>query len=327
MNDTRHDAVNRLRNKEAATVSAPIPTTPAACAVLFFGVPRLFRLVAFSSNQKYILDVNAECDVFVHTYNVTKLSVARNNETDGTLVPSDVYMLQPKAVHIEDVKRVFKLRPINFFRRNHYKYWGPCCGSTENMVKQWHSIDGAWKLMENYARQTNQTYRRVGLFRLDVFYTHPIPIMSNDEEHAVVPNFLWKEVPQERLLDNSFVNDRMFYGDYLNAQIWATRRFDLVQKYVDQNRHSNVKGRYGDGIHSESFIQYLLQNITSLQKKDICFWRLRTTGRITIDDCESSNTILYSDQNKEMLTQFMDCCWDCIPLEYNCTEKYRNNRK
>jgi len=73
MNDTRHDAVNRLRNKEAATVSAPIPTTPAACAVLFFGVPRLFRLVAFSSNQKYILDVNAECDVFVHTYNVTKL--------------------------------------------------------------------------------------------------------------------------------------------------------------------------------------------------------------------------------------------------------------
>ena len=125
MNDTRHDAVNRLRNKEAATVSAPIPTTPAACAVLFFGVPRLFRLVAFSLNQKYILDVNAECDVFVHTYNVTKLSVARNNETDGKLVPSDVYMLQPKAVHIEDVKRVFKLRPIIFFRRNHYKYWGP----------------------------------------------------------------------------------------------------------------------------------------------------------------------------------------------------------
>jgi hypothetical protein len=61
------------------------------------------------------------------------------------------------------------------------------------MVKLWHSIDGAWKLMENYARQTNQKYRRVGLFRLDIFYTHPIPIMSNDKEHAVVPYFYGKK--------------------------------------------------------------------------------------------------------------------------------------
>jgi len=105
----RTASVKRLQDTETATV----PITPATCALLFFGVPRLFRLVAFPSIQKYILDVNAKCDVFVHTYNVTKLSKARNNETDGTLVPSDVYMLQPKAVHIEDVKRVFKLRPIN----------------------------------------------------------------------------------------------------------------------------------------------------------------------------------------------------------------------
>ena len=53
--------------------------------------------------------------------------------------------------------------------------------SMDNMIKQWHSIDAVWNLMNN----TNH-YDRVGLFRVDVKYKTPIDISDAD---AVIPNF------------------------------------------------------------------------------------------------------------------------------------------
>lgn len=313
----------------SASTSPPAATTTStkpSCALLFFGVPRLFRQAALPSIQRYIIETNPDCDIFVHTYNVTKLTVSRNNESNGTLVPRDIYMLHPKAAQVEHVQNVQKTRDLAFFRKHHHTGWGDCCSSTINMVKQWHSINGAWGLMEQYAQRNRKQYDRVGLFRLDVFYTHPIyvvnPSSSDNEVEAVVPSFLWKEATPEMYSWN-FTNDRMFYGNYKYAKIWATKRFNTALKYVNRTktRTQTEMLRYEQGIHSESFMDYLLRDVPKVHKNPICFWRLRTTGVVRYDDCNTSQTLLNMEQNKEILLKSMDCCWDCIPSEYNCTIK------
>jgi hypothetical protein len=323
----RNSRSSRRAVSSADTTNPPAATTTKpSCALLFFGVPRLFRQAALPSIQRYLIETNPDCDVFVHTYNITKLSVSRNNETNGILVPRDIYMLHPKAAQVESVQNVQKMRDIVFFRKHHYKGWGDCCSSTINMVKQWHSINGAWGLMEQYARRNNKKYDRVGLFRLDVFYTHPIyvvhPSSDDNKEEAVVPSFLWQTATPEMYSWN-FTNDRMFYGKYNYAKIWATKRFDTVLKYVKRTRTRTKKEmlRHEQGIHSESFMDYLLRDIPKVQKKPICFWRLRTTGVVQHDDCNTSQTLLNMEQNKEILLKSMDCCWNCTPSQYICAIK------
>jgi hypothetical protein len=326
----------------AVTSTSSTGRTP-SCALLFFGVPRMFREAALPSIQKYLIEPNPNCDIFVHTYNITILTASRNNESNGALFPRDVYKLHPTAARIESVRNVLKMRDMSFFRKNHHPGWGDCCSSTVNMVKQWHSISGAWTLMEHYAQKTKKRYDRVGLFRLDVFYTHPIYVVrpttittndsdaigalreENGEEQAVVPHFLWVKATPEHYFWN-FTNDRMFYGNYQYAKIWATQRFDRVKKYINRKKtRTKVEMmRYDQGIHSESFMDYLLRDIPKVQKNPICFWRLRTTGTVRYDDCNLKQTLRNMEQNKKILLQSLDCCWDCIPGQFNCTIK-RNN--
>ncbi|GMH66992.1 hypothetical protein TrRE_jg8979 [Triparma retinervis] len=133
----------------------------------------------------------------------------------------------------------------------------------DNMIKQWHSIDRAWKMME----ESGKTYSRVGLFRLDVLYTHEISIAATEGE-AVVPDFL----------KSGGKNDRMFFGNIEHARVWATGRFDLVPHFLD----SQSKGGY-IGLHSEKFMKFLLREIP-VTEKPICFHRVRATGKI-VKDC------------------------------------------
>lgn len=333
---------SRCHSCGSGAVNSSTTATP-SCALLFFGVPRMFREAALPSIQKYLLEPNPNCDVFVHTYNITVLSVSRNNESNGVLVPRDIYMLHPTASRIESVRNVLKTRDMTFFRKNHHPGWGKCCSSTINMVKQWHSISGAWTLMEHHSQKTKKRYDRVGLFRLDVFYTHPIyvvrptaitnnsiakkaPNEDSEEEEAVVPQFLWLTATPEHYFWN-FTNDRMFYGNYKYAKIWAAQRFDKVRKYMNRTKLRTQKEmlRYDKGIHSESFMDYLLRDIPKVHKSPICFWRLRTTGAVRHDDCSTNQTLLAMEQNKNMLLQSMDCCWDCIPGQYNCTIKRKKS--
>ena len=139
----------------------------------------------------------------------------------------------------------------------------------DNMVKQWHSIEQVWNLMEEAENKLNIHYERVGLFRSDVLYANPIDIMDGNDD-AVTPMFA-----------SSRANDRMFYGSYENARIWATIRFPSVECYRPS------KKKYG--LHSEQFMkdQILASMNTRVVKKDICFFRVRATGLVMSDDCRS----------------------------------------
>ena len=92
------------------------------------------------------------------------------------------------------------------------------------MIRQWHIIEGGWKLLEKYEKKTTSRYDRIGFFRLDVKYTHPIPI--NTEETAVISAMMYpQEIPRG-------TNDRLFYGAREAAALWASDRFSTVEDYI-----------------------------------------------------------------------------------------------
>ena len=117
--------------------------------------------------------------------------------------------------------------------------------------------------MQEAEHRRGLEYERVGLFRTDVKYVTPIDIFDGD---AVIPNF------------GFLVNDRMFYGTYENAHVWAKIRFPSVPCY--KPRHNSIK------MHSEFFMNdFVLRNIPNVSKKDICFHRVRANGAVWEDDC------------------------------------------
>ncbi|KAL7563843.1 hypothetical protein ACA910_019571 [Epithemia clementina (nom. ined.)] len=121
--------------------------------------------------------------------------------------------------------------------------------TTYNVVRMYHAIQGAWDLMQQYSSQRlgQKNYSRVAIFRIDVFYATPIDIFhfyNHSEEQqvcdvdnnvAVVPAFA--RYP---------VNDRMMYGPYEAVQIYASRRFELVDRLIQLGSER--------GLHPETFL-------------------------------------------------------------------------
>ena len=135
--------------------------------------------------------------MFVHTYNVTKVVGSRAGEDgDGSIDINDVYLLLGKHKEegisnhlVMDTDEQFKER----YDLEHYRKliptpsaWKP--DSMDNMIRQWHSIERVWNLMRDKENENNNwQYNRIGLFRPDVLYTHPISISEDPIVNAVIP--------------------------------------------------------------------------------------------------------------------------------------------
>ena len=147
------------------------------------------------------------------------------------------------------------------------------------MIRQWHSIQQVWSKMAAYEDSLYKRYKRVGLFRPDVYYTHPIQIDDNAEV-AVIPSMMYKPT-----LWGGY-NDRMFYGKRMYAEIWATDRFNSVDAYL-QWQQLNTDTKKKRGLHGEDFMRFLLATKwhVPLVIKDICFQRIRSSGQILSGDC------------------------------------------
>lgn len=238
--------------------------TEKPCALLFFGLAKQFRSIVLPSIQEYILNTgdNRRCDIYIHNYNVTKSVNPRAGEHDNVIDPMEVYDLtRPSNVVIETIDDFLRQRDMKFYAHSDlkpYRSLGWDRTAFENMYKQWHSIEKVWDLMKAAEAHQGIEYDRIGFFRSDVKYVTPIDIFDGD---AVIPKF------------GFLVNDRMFYGTYENARIWAKIRFPSVKCY--RPRHKSIK------MHSEFFMNDLvLQNIPGVTKKDICFYRVRADGDV-----------------------------------------------
>lgn len=152
----------------------------------------------------------------------------------------------------------------------------------DNMIRQWHSIDTGWKLLTSYENKMLKRYERVGFFRLDVIYMHPINILTN--ESAVIPPLMFSQG-----FKNNFLNDRLFYGDRDIGAIWASERFDSVDEFISWKMSNKDKVTFS-GLHSEEMLRFLLiekhRLSANITLRNICFQRVRTTGKVLTSDCD-----------------------------------------
>jgi len=183
--------------------------------------------------------------------------------------------------------------------------------SLDNIVKQWHSIQSVFKLMEYYAKVQKLSYSRVGMFRSDALYVTPIDIASlgstktskktnNDRDKREIPTKpsnprYYYDVNNHYFVTPAFsmqpVNDRMVYGPYDAVKIWATKRFDLLEESA---KHQNNPGWT---MHSERFLN---SNVFPAMEKlgyeniangDICFLRTRADESAVIADCSMEGLV------------------------------------
>ena len=230
------------------------------CALLFFGLVKMFNTTVLPSIKGHILRHNPDCDVFAHTYDIHETSTKRNREEHAPIYPRDVYSLTSNVVmdtldtYAEHLApHDFALGPPGYTLKSS---WGQ--EQVANMKKQWTSIERVWALME----QRSVHYDRVGFFRLDVEYTTPISIRRGN---AVVPLF---SAPEQ-----TRVNDRMFYGLHRHAKVWATERFNNI---LDLKLWVPYKG------DSEDFLFRLLSahSVPYAKNACICFQRVRANGQL-----------------------------------------------
>jgi len=306
-------------SEEQATRRGPF--TPGRCALCFFGLPRSYESVVLPTIEKNILRPNAKygCDVFVHFFDQKAEAAGRYND-GGKIDPSHIYYLDasvrqsysefskenknqssipsPVIQFVNDTDDTFIIARKHQLDKYHnsrneagnqiYFPWKSNWknSSMDNMIKQWHSINASFSLMESYADAHSVKYERVAMLRNDVLYVTPIDIylldnlnktIDHNNSHFVMPPFCLYPV-----------NDRMIYGPYGAVRIWATQRFDLIEHRV---RKAKDKGWE---MHSEKFLDAtVLPAMESLGyhrhiNRDICFLRTRPNGIVMVNDCFSA---------------------------------------
>lgn len=268
------------------------------CAILFFGLPRSYETIVLPSIVKNVLKPNRHCDVYAHAIMRTVEGKGRSG-TGGMIDPNALNLLRDK-VHRNGTSHVaISTDTEDFFWRMHnatiqmYRtakdpngtllYFPYKCKfnneTVDNIVRQWHSIQSVWELMEKEAEKLGVTYKRVGMFRSDVFFATPIDIGGHNHiQEAIYPGFALHPV-----------NDRMFYGNYNAVKFWATQRFHLLERDI----HKMIPGT---GLHPERFLDRILfpairANGTQVTADpDICFFRVRADNSVWINDCLQGRT-------------------------------------
>ena len=234
------------------------------CALLFFGLVRNAEIV-FPSIHDYVIAPNHDCDVYAHTYSVS-------NESGIAIETHRINELTDHFV-VDNETEFHAARNVTYYRQftPPAKEGWVYPTSIDNMIKQWHSIERVWDLMES----AGQPYRRIGLFRVDTLYTHPISIRHGE---AVIPYFMnWIGKHGNYIM----LNDRLFYGTRENAEIWKTR-FDRVEEYLP--------GPWGY-LHSEKYLGWIMSNVT-MERKPICIHRVRANGFVKVNDCLTHEQML-----------------------------------
>ena len=284
---------------------------------------------------KNILIPNARhnCDVFVHFYQQTKEPEGRKNR-GGVLDPTQIYQLQqavtdvqqtygPSRTH-DDYARTVR-DPLVVFTSDTEESFGESRGalidkyqttkdteghpvyfpykavtyqktSLENIVKQWHSIESAFKLMmyteSHYSRPDGPSggggqleYTRVGMFRSDALFVTPIDIAVWQGPGVTTKTDSQNRYGVQAGFAHMPVNDRLFYGPRRAVEIWATRRFEAVED------RARLQPEPGYTMHSERFLNSTIFPLIEkagypiVSNPDLCCLRVRADESVMLNDC------------------------------------------
>jgi hypothetical protein len=273
------------------------------CALLFFGLPRSFETLVLPSILQNVIEPNDQCDVYAHSIIRTEEAPGRSGE-GGTIDPNSMNLLKERVYELLGNARNVVVETDseeNFWQtqqRTILKYETTTNANGKlvyvpeeykdpntlvNMVRQWHSIQSVWTLMEKESKILGVNYTRVAMLRSDVLFATPIHIYEHNKTHTdysmkdvVLPGFAMYPV-----------NDRMIYGTYDSVKIWATERFSRIDEHVK---------RVKVGMHSETFLNDSIlpairqQGTKIVTNPDICFYRVRADMSVWISDCDRARS-------------------------------------
>ena len=283
------------------------------CALLFFGLPRSYDLV-LPSVVKNVLIPNSKygCDVYAHSVIRLEEEAGRSG-MGGSIDPNAIFSLKQQVLNVAKVTTnysgISRVPHVAITTDTEEDFWkihnatiqkyhttkradGKLLYSPwkkksyvfpktmDNIVRQWHSLQSVWQLMEDESTKLGISYNRVAMLRSDVLYVTPIDIyrinttlFDTNNKAAVIPGFALYPV-----------NDRMIYGPYKAVKIWATERFKRLETHVRRVAP-------GLGMHSEIFLNDAIlpaieQSGTNVvADNDICFFRVRSDRSVRTFDC------------------------------------------
>ena len=297
-------------NSEQPTIAALITIQP--CALLFFGLPRAYKEMVLPSIVRNILIPNArhQCDIYVHYYHQHAEKAGRGNR-GGAIDPNDILLLKKAGIDVakDHGGRLPRVEFVNDTEKSFWKKRGTSLeiyhnttdqedrplyfpwkttflkDSLTNIVKQWHSIDSVFTLMETTSQLLhNVSYVRVGMFRSDVMFVTPIDIAFLDRDKMDVHNQHVVLAP----FGKHPVNDRMIYGPLEGVKVWATKRFELIEKRVKLHLDPGFE------MHSERFLNATILpaikklGVSLYTNPDICFLRTRADKSVLRHDCDTN---------------------------------------
>jgi hypothetical protein len=293
----KNESAAVLLSSNVISLDSPSVDKP-RCALLFFGLPRSYELLVLPSIVQNILKPNAQCDVYAHAVIRHEEDAGRSGQ-GGTIDPNALFLLKNK-VHSSRHVAISTDTEEEFWQRHNatltkYKTHKDKHGkllyfpyklrdytnnpkTVDNIIKQWHSIESVWNLMEMESNKLGIHYDTVGMFRNDVFFATPIYLGQNRHEAVTAGFGLYP------------VNDRMIYGPYHAVKIWATQRFRLFQEQIS-------KIPRGHGMHSETFLDLVIfpaiirnTHTPITTNANICFFRVRADLSLWINDCLRART-------------------------------------
>jgi hypothetical protein len=307
-----------------------------SCAILLFGLPRAFQQYVLPSLIQNVIQPNLQygCDYFVHYYHMDREISNGRSGRGGVLHTDDIQLLTktmqqeyenthasyPHEPHVgitNDTNETFwenrqaqlmkyrntrnKDGSLTYFPYTEPTYVYP--DTIDNIVKQWHSIDSVWNLMEDFIKYSSiqqkqqRKYLRVAMMRSDVMYITPIDLFASpmapstlaDDEKGTPPTSISQQVIIPDFAKYP-INDRLIIGPYEAVKVWATQRFPRID-------HFAKVAAPGTAMHSETFLNASI--LTSI-KNDlhmpiyedpwICFLRVRADGAIWIEDCDAKKS-------------------------------------
>lgn len=325
---------NRSNTTKIATSKAGIPEdVVGSCAILLFGLPRAFQQYVLPSLEKNVIRINSKynCDYYVHFYSIEKEDSGRSGR-GGTIHSDDIFLMNNSVNQIyseehdddtndvivkfvsdtnasfwkkrsKDIKKYTTTKEKDGKSGNNYLYFPYKELTYEypktiiNIVKQWHSINSVWTLME---RTKQKTYRRIAMIRNDVLFLTPIDIydipaveLPGIDYTKQLTNQDSNKNPRQRSLsettngkksvssrnqryydytDNRIsvvpnfakwpINDRMIAGPYDAVKVWASQRFTKIDEYA-----LSGEAQPGMVMHSETFLNAtIFQSIKGMKR-------------------------------------------------------------
>jgi len=286
-----------------SSVAFPEPkkSQKSRCAILFFGLPRSYEFLVLPSIVHNVLAHNMCCDVYAHSI-IRREEPPGRSGSGGSIDPNALSLLKKKVhelhkgppphVYIyeetEDDFWTKRNATINMYRTAKgadgkllYYPWKTHFNTetVDNIIRQWHSVESVWQLMEKGAKILRVKYDHVCILRSDVFFATPIQMCSNvSATKATYPGFgLWP------------VNDRMICGPHNAVKIWASQRFSRLVSDIN-------KLPPGRALHPETFLDRVIfpairENGTEVtQDPNICFFRVRSDMSMWVNDCLRART-------------------------------------